>query len=374
MRILMLNWKDRCHPLAGGAEEYTQRVAARLAELGHDVTLFVAAVEGRPERERVDGYAIIRRGSRLRVYAEAKRFWTREGVGNFDVVVDECNTRPFLTPRYVTSVPVVALIHQVAREVWRFETPLPVALAGRYVFEPRWLRAYRDIPVMTISDSSAESLREYGIRRVVVLPIGADPVERPVVPAPAQPTLVFLGRLSRNKRPDHALEAFEILRRTVPDARLWIMGDGPMRDQLERRVPAGAAILGHVPWEERQRRLAQADVLVATSVREGWGLNVSEAAAVGTPTIGYRVDGLRDSIPASGGELVDPNPDSLAKALRDFFDGRLVLDPRVSTSSWAEVGDAVAHVLEEIVLRGVEVASPEEESSRRPTTSAPPTE
>jgi len=347
----MLNWKDRSHPLAGGAEEYTQQIAARLVDLGHDVTLFVAAVEGQPEREVVEGYNVIRRGSRLRVYAEAKKFWATEGEGNFDVVIDECNTRPFLTPRYVTSVPVVALIHQVAREVWRFETPLPMALAGRYLFEPRWLREYRDIPVMTISESSAESLRAYGVQHLIVLPIGADEVEQPDVAKSMEPTIVFLGRLSQNKRPDDALEAFARLRSSVPNARLWMMGDGPMRDRLERSLSDGAEILGHVPWEERQRRLAEANVLVATSVREGWGLNVSEAAAVGTPTIGYRVDGLRDSIAASGGLLIDPNPGSLACALEKFFEGGHDLDPRISTVPWAEVGDAVAAVLSDTVGR-----------------------
>jgi glycosyltransferase involved in cell wall biosynthesis len=353
MRILMLNWKDRSHPLAGGAEEYTQRIAARLVELGHDVTLFVAAVEGQPERERVEGYDVIRRGSRLRVYSEAKKFWTSQGEGNFDVVIDECNTRPFLTPRYITSVPVIALIHQVAKEVWRFETPLPMALAGRYLFEPRWLREYRGVPVMTISESSAVSLRSYGIQRLVVLPIGSDEVESPDVSKSTEPTIVFLGRLSQNKRPDHALAAFAQLRMSVPSARLWMMGDGPMRDRLERSLPDGAEILGHVPWDERQRRLAEANVLVATSVREGWGLNVSEAAAVGTPTIGYRVDGLRDSIPASGGHLVDPNPTSLAASLEEFFQGRMTMTPHISTVSWAEVGDAVEVVVSEVVAKGV---------------------
>ncbi|MEO6653673.1 MAG: glycosyltransferase family 4 protein [Ilumatobacteraceae bacterium] len=352
MRILILNWKDRTHPNAGGAEEYTQQIAKRLVELDHEVTLFVSAVEGRPTTEVIDGYRVIRRGSRLGVYSEAKRFWGTEGAGSFDVVVDESNTRPFLTPRYVRTVPVVGLIHQVAREVWHYETPFPVALAGRYLFEPRWLREYRDVPVMTISESSAGSLRQYGIKNTTVLPIGADPTENPRVESAPHPTMLFLGRLSRNKRPDHAMEAFRLLRASVPDARLWMMGDGPMRDQLERSLPPGAQVLGHVTWEERQRRLGEAHVLVTTSVREGWGLNVSEAAAVGTPTIGYRVDGLRDSIPASGGHLVDPDPTSMAQAVEEFLAGRLALEPRVSTVPWATVGDHVERVLSDVVDQG----------------------
>lgn len=353
MRILILNWKDRAHPLAGGAEVYTEHIAERLVELGHEVTLFVAHVDGRPERELIDGYEVIRRGSRLRVYSEAKRYWRHHGPGRFDVVIDVCNTRPFLTPRYVESAPVVALIFQVAREVWRYEMPLPVAVVGRYVLKPWWLRSYRAVQVMTISESSAASLEPYGVNASTVLSIGADRSDRPDVRSATSPTVVFLGRLSSNKRPDHAIAGFGLLRRSMPDARLWIMGDGPIREELQVDSPPGVEVLGHVPWSERQERLAAAHVLVATSVREGWGLNVSEAAAVGTPSIGYAVDGLRDSVQASGGYLVDPDPESLGRALIEFFAGRITLEPKISTVDWSVVGDEVETVLAAAIDRPV---------------------
>jgi len=345
LRILILNWKDMKHPQAGGAEVYAERVAACLVDRGHAVTLFAAAVDGMPERDEGAGYTIVRRGGRFGVYSEARRFWRTEGEGRFDVVVDQCNTRPFLTPRYVESAAVVGLFFQVAREVWRYEMPLPLALVGRHVLEPWWLRSYRDVPVMTISPSSASSLQAYGLRNIVVVPVGHDEVASVDHPKATVPTVAFLGRLSRNKRPDHAVEAFERLRRSRPDAQLWIMGDGPMHGDLERRAGKGIEVLGRVPFTERQRRLAASHVLVATSVREGWGLNVSEAAAVGTPTIGYAVDGLRDSIPASGGHLVQEDPGCLAAALSDFFDGELQLRARESTVDWAQVADAVEKVL-----------------------------
>jgi len=69
-------------------------------------------------------------------------------------------------------VPIVAVIHQVAREIWRYETPWPISVLGRYLLEPTWLRAYRDVPVVTVSESSRESLAEYGLRRVTVVPEG----------------------------------------------------------------------------------------------------------------------------------------------------------------------------------------------------------
>jgi glycosyltransferase involved in cell wall biosynthesis len=127
-----------------------------------------------------------------------------------------------------------------------------------------------------------------------------------------------------------------------------MMGDGPMRAKLAAVAGLDVEVLGHVPSVERARRLAAGHVLVATSIREGWGLNVSEAAAMGTPTIGYRVDGLCDSIPASGGHLVDPDPPSLAAALGAFFAGSLTMTPKISTVLWPAVGDAVERVLQDV--------------------------
>jgi O-antigen/teichoic acid export membrane protein len=172
MRILAFNWRDLAHPRAGGAEVYLQSVAREWVRCGHEVTIFCAAVDGKPARELADGVEIVRRGGRLGVYREARRYWRREGDGQYDLVVDCVNTRPFLCPRYVGNVPIVAVVHQVAREIWRYETPWPISVLGRYLLEPAWLRAYRDVPVVTVSESSRESLAKYGLRRVTVVPEG----------------------------------------------------------------------------------------------------------------------------------------------------------------------------------------------------------
>ncbi len=107
-------------------------------------------------------------------------------------------------------------------------------------------------------------------------------------------------------------------------------------------------MLGYVANEERIARIVRGCTR-ATSVREGWGLNVSECAALGTPAIGYRVAGLVDSIPASGGLVVDPEPAALGCALVDYFAGRLQLEPRVSTVTWSEAAEAVERALAQAV-------------------------
>jgi glycosyltransferase involved in cell wall biosynthesis len=169
--------------------------------------------------------------------------------------------------------------------------------------------------VVTVSESSRESLAEYGLRRVTVVPEGWESA-RPV-PAKKEsvPTVVFIGRLSANKRPEHAIRAFSLTRRQLPEAQMWVIGSGPEEARLRKMAGPGVTFLGRVPEEEKHERLGRAHALVATSVREGWGLVVTEAAASGTVAIGYDVAGLRDSIGASGGILTRVDPASLAVGL-----------------------------------------------------------
>jgi glycosyltransferase involved in cell wall biosynthesis len=352
VRVLFLNWKDLSHPLAGGAEVFTEEVARELVRRGHAVTIFAAAVAGRPEQETVEGVEIVRRGGRLGVYQAARSFWS-ERRGSFDVVVDEINTRPFLTPRWLHEVPIVALIHQLAREIWFYEMPFPLSTLGRYVLEPRWLRAYRDVPALTVSESSADSLRRHhGWNDVSVIPEGLSPHPVPDVLKEPDPTVVFLGRLVAMKQPRHAIEAFGAVAERLPRVQLWMIGDGSELERLQKTSPPGVSFLGRVERDALRERLARAHVLVTTSVREGWGLNVSEAAACGTPAIGYSVPGLVDSVRASGGALVAPNPRALGQALVDFFSGRLPLEPKISTRSWPEVAASVEEHLERAVRAG----------------------
>jgi glycosyltransferase involved in cell wall biosynthesis len=348
MRILVFNWRDLDHPLAGGAEVYTDHVAHEWVKRGHEVTLFCSAVAGRPEREiTANGYRVVRRGSTHGVYREARSFWNTEGRGNFDLVVDEVNTRPFGCPNWVSGVPVLAVIHQVAREVWFHETTLPVALIGRFWLERHWLSDYREVPTVTVSESSRQSLEQYGLRKVSVVAPGFRQQPRRPLPGPTKegaPTFAFVGRLSSNKRPQDVLRAFSVARRSLPDARLWVIGTGPMESNLRRKPPQNVQFFGYASEADKLQLMSRAHALLVTSVREGWGLVVTEAASVGTPSIGYDVPGLRDSIPASGGILVEPTPRSLADRIVDetphLLSRSFSVAPR-GVTSWDAVADGV---------------------------------
>ncbi len=182
---------------------------------------------------------------------------------------------------------------------------------------------------------------------------------RPAVEKEPVPTVVFLGRLSANKRPEHAIAAFGLVRRQMPDAQLWVIGSGPEEVRLRRAAGPGVLFLGHVPEEEKRERLARAHALVATSVREGWGLVVTEAAASGTVSIGYDVPGLRDSIGASGGILTPADPASLATSLVGLLSSVVADDgPRAEPAGvvpWAEVAAGILTVARESESPAIQV-------------------
>lgn len=126
------------------------------------------------------------------------------------------------------------------------------------------------------------------------------------------PTLAFVGRHERRKGLEILLQAFESL---DCFAHLWVMGQGPETQRLQRCYGANPLVewLGPVSDEERSARLAGADVLVAPSLTgESFGLVLLEAMAVGTAVVASDLPGYR--LAAEGAARLVPVGDAGALA------------------------------------------------------------
>lgn len=354
MKVLFTNWRDVKHPKAGGAEIFTHEVLKRLVERGHEATLFAGAFDGCNRETVVDNVRVVRSGGKFTVYREAKKHYRRHFQGEFDIVVDEINTRPFMTPGYVEE-PVVALIHQLAREFWFYETPFPLDHLGYYWLEDRWLKRYADIPTVTVSESTRQDLSELDFADVTVVPQGLSVTPVGNVPEkPATPTFAFVGRMTEAKRPNHALAAFEHLKRRLPNAELHVVGDGYLFDELRTEADGSVTFHGHVPEEEKLNLMKRSHALLVPSAREGWGLVVTEANAMGTPAVGYDVPGLRDSITdGETGLLSETAPESLALTAMELFDNwKYYAQNAIENAdrySWERTTDAIERRLREVV-------------------------
>ena len=131
-------------------------------------------------------------------------------------------------------------------------------------------------------------------------------------------TFVFMGRLIRLKCVDLLLRAFADARRKAP-MRLWVLGDGEERDQLQRLAAdlgieasdpnqaGGAHFAGWLSQAACKEWLSRADCLVLPSVRECGGAVVLEAMSLGKPVIATAWGGPLDYLDANCGVLVAPD-------------------------------------------------------------------
>jgi glycosyltransferase involved in cell wall biosynthesis len=364
MKILVLNWKDRKNPLAGGAEIVTEELLKRLVKNGHRATLLTSEFKGCQNKEIVDGYEIIRAGGRWTVYWQAYRYYKRYLRGKFDLVIDEINTIPFFAKFYIHPVKSgqagaeqfnrvkeknILFIHQLCREIWFYEMFFPLNLIG-YLMEPIYLWLLRDRKVITVSESTRNDLLKYGFKKenICIISEGIEieslkelpeieeinPVRNSSISngvKEKEPTILFLGAIKAMKRPDQVIKAFEFAKKSIKNLKLWIVGGGSGRyfGKITRLIDAckykkDITYLGKVAEEEKIKLLQKAHLLCVTSVKEGWGLVVTEANSQGTPAIVYNVDGLRDSVRNNETGLIcqQNTPENLAQNIIELLNNR----------------------------------------------------
>lgn len=306
MKILWLTWKDLKHPLAGGAEVVNEELAKRLAADGHEVTFVVGGFRGASAEEIVNGYKVVRLGNRYSVYWLAYRYYKRHLRGWADLVIDEVNTMPFFAKFYVRE-PNVVLAYMLCRKIWFYQLPLPFSLLG-YLAEPLYLRLLRDRKVLTESQSAKDDLVKSGFKaeNINIFSVGIEmkPLQSlDTIKKYSQPTLLSLGAIRPMKRTADQIKTFERVKRDTPDAQLKVAGDATglygqkiLKMIAGSRFSADIEYLGKVSRQQKIELMQKCHLIMVTSVKEGWGLIVTEAASQGTPAVVYDVDGLRDSV------------------------------------------------------------------------------
>jgi glycosyltransferase involved in cell wall biosynthesis len=333
MKILIFNWQDIRNPLGGGAEVHMHEIFSRVARMGHSVTLFCSAFDGAPPEEMIDGITVIREGGRSTFNVHVPyRYFTRFRHEGYDVVIDDFNKLPFLTPLFVHR-PLYFIIHHLfGRAIFR-EASLPVAAlffcAETFgVFVARLFR----VPLMVVSPSTRDEMisRRFPAERIEIVYNCVDQETHRPDPAARSttPLIGYFGRLKRYKSVDHLLRAFAIVRQHTPGARLVIIGEGDHRPELERLasdlgIAAAVEFTGYVDEQRKVALLRAMWFLANPSSKEGWGLTVIEANACGTPVVASDVPGLRDAIRDGQTGILYPygDVDALASAMIRLLDG-----------------------------------------------------
>jgi len=321
----MLNWRDPRNPKAGGAERVTMAHLAGLVQRGHEAFWFANDFAGAEPEETLQGIKIIRGGGYGTSVLAARKWYRHQP--RFDLVIDQHHGIPWYAPWWC-GTRCAAYIHEVLGPIWGAFYSWPLSTIGRW--QERWThRLYRNIPFWTPSESTRRLLEQHGVRQVTVIANGTDARPLPALedkPLATPVRLIAVSRLAPNKRVDHVLRATKVLfERGVP-ARLTVVGDGEEGQRLKAlaaELELGEAVTFTGPIEEtaKDELLRQAHLLVHASLREGWGLNVIEANAMGTPAVVYPVGGLVDSTvhEKTGVVVANETPEAIAQAIETLL-------------------------------------------------------
>ncbi|HUA68193.1 MAG TPA: glycosyltransferase family 4 protein [Candidatus Saccharimonadales bacterium] len=299
MRFLMLNWRDLRSPISGGAERVSLAYLTELIRRGHEVCWFAYDFPGAVREEMFDKIKIVRGGGKGTSIWEAKRWYRRQVP--FDLVIDQHHGIPWFAPWWCKTN-CVAYIHEVLGPIWSSFYSWPISNVGRW--QERWTHwLYRDVPFWTPSESTRKILLQHSVRRIHVFPNGISSIplanleSKPLKP-PLQ--LVVVSRFSPNKRVDHAIKSVKVLLQRGANVHMTLVGAGIEEQKLNQLVQKlgleeRIEFTGQLDEQKKDDQLRHAHLLLHTSVREGWGLNIIEANAMGTPAIVYPVGGLVDS-------------------------------------------------------------------------------
>jgi glycosyltransferase involved in cell wall biosynthesis len=371
LSILVVSYRDIHHPQMGGAEVILHEVYRRLQARGHRVTFLTGAWPGGPRTAQIDGMDVIRAGSTATFNYVVPRWWRKLQGRGFDVMVEDVNKIPFYGPVYQREIPVLANVpHLFGTTVFR-EALWPVGLYV-YLFERFIPLGYRTCHFQVLSDSTREDLIGRGIRpdRIHVVRSGIDheayrPPDRQGTPGPV---ILYLGRLKKYKAIELPLEAMPRILEKVPAAEYWIAGSGGYRQALEAKAKRmglsdRVRFLGYRGGREKIETLARTRVLVYTSPKEGWGLSVIEANAMGIPVVASDSPGLRESVRHGETGFLVPHgdPDALADRLIDLLSddtlwGRMG-QAGISWAArfhWDRMADETASLLERVVAEAKE--------------------
>lgn len=359
LRILIFNWRDIKNPSSGGSEVFIHNVAKIWANLGHHVTIFTSYFIGSKGYENIDGIKIFRAGNSFTIRLYAFIFYLRLFKGNFDIVIEVKNGGfPWFCRLYVKE-PLCVLAHQVGRDfrefdpknsTWFYELCFPLYHFA-YLIEPLCLKTYKGLHILVVSKSTGQSFFDLGFsnENIHYVPEGGMPLNNNILNPIEEigsktdlPTFIYLGRIKPSKRIDHVLKAIALVKLKYPEIFLWIVGSGntDYKDKLDDLIESleikdNIKFFGYVSDNYKKELLRTSHALLITSIREGWGLVVTEANVLGTPAIGYNVSGLRDSIKDGKTGLLCKNGDitSLAKNIINFIENK-EMQANLTRNAW----------------------------------------
>ena len=311
MRILVLNYEYP--PVGGGGGRASADLCKTLARRGHDLQVLTARTPGLPAIEEIDGYLVRRvftgRRSRFKASFPAMAGYI---LGGFLPGLQELRSwKPDLMHVHF-AVPTGALayaLHKVSGVPYVLTAHLGDVPGAVPEKTSRWFRFIQPLTppiwrgaaqVAAVSKYTCDLARShYGVE-IEVIPNGIELEEDSAVGGVhSPPRVVFAGRFQPQKNLGFLLDALSDVKDLAWQCKL--IGDGPEREQLERAVADlglgdRVSFTGWVEAERAESELAESDLLVMPSRKEGLPVVAVQALAKGVAIAASDAGGLAEVV------------------------------------------------------------------------------
>ncbi|HLK92057.1 MAG TPA: glycosyltransferase family 4 protein [Polyangia bacterium] len=381
------------YPTLGGIQEHVHHFARHARAAGHDVRILtpevkdqLASVSGvapaaSVARRNDEENGVIRVGVSIPLFSGGSIARLSGGRGLSarvrDLVRGEKLDVVHVHSPLMPTLPLLALRASEALNVGTFHSAFDRSLL--YALLKGRLQPYMDRldAAVGVSETALAGVRRYFRAPFQVIPNGvevaafAEGRRRPEF-ADGRANLLHVGRFDPRNGVDRVIRAWVRVRRMGTDARLILVGDGPLRPRYEAMVPADlradAHFVGFVPSGERASYYASGDVLLCPAVGGTFGIIVLEAMAAGCAVVAADTPGFRHVVQDGvDGVLVDvaadPGSQELARQanrlLSDQAARRRTAEAgrrRAARFDWAHVAGEVLELYGR--LRGDSVLAP----------------
>ena len=320
MKVGLVSPYDFASP--GGVNDHVRRLAVRLRQLGHEARIFAPS-------------------SRADVDFDSARFY-RIGTP-IAIPVNDSVAR--ITLSFHLANQVAAIIADEGFDVLHFHEPLMPALPitmlrmsttanvgtfhafarsnvgyfyGRPLLQPYLAHLHRGIAVSEPARAFVQRYFPDFPLRVIPNGVDLDVYRRGLAPIrhlrDENLNVLFVGRLEKRKGLGDLLRAYRAMSLRVPQTRLIIVGDGPLRGRVESFVArhrlANVVLAGYVPESVKPRYYNSADIFCAPATgAESFGIVLLEALASGLPVVATEVPGYM-SVLESGRDSVTVQPNN----------------------------------------------------------------
>jgi glycosyltransferase involved in cell wall biosynthesis len=322
MKILHVNHRDIRHPKMGGLENVVHELSRRWVKQGHEVTILCSGFDGGSAEEVIEGIRIFRIGREEYFNFIAGPWLKRRNALGADVVLEHLSKVACFVPRFLPNHCCMAHVpHLFGKTIYEEVSFLTASYV--YFMERRISKGYGHLPIWALCQTTADELVHMGIakERIQVISGGVDTAFFSTNLEPTiHPTAIYVGRLRKYKGLVHPLlDAWRVVLQKHPQARLQIVGKGDyektLREEIHRYgLETSIDILGYVSEERKRELYRSAWFVVYPSAKEGWGLPVIEAGALGVPTIASNSPGLKEAVKDSETGLLVPHGDVPALA------------------------------------------------------------